>query len=553
MVCKAKMDFVDKAITNECVDLRPQNATAYLNSGPDQMANYDMKNVFSDLENGLSDLKIAYNDSTAKQTNANKFTNFNSTDHRIDTTDDHKSFNGLTNGQFNAQLNSNSHSINSNLISQSYELAKVANEFKEKLNDVYTAITYYNKSIALNPYEGRFYVNRSICLQQANRLNEALDDANRAISLMPNTRKPFLRKAEIFQMMNKFNDAENCLNYCLKSETANDIPIDVVRDEIQKLIKTALTRCGIGGSIIKQTNHCNSIEEAIDYAFGKQMEEKLNSQHRFAAAPTNTNNIMNHNEKGCALMRADKRPPTIPISKSLDSQETVDYFTDEEIANTPNRKLSINEEMFTFNLQSPSFRKDSLSFTFNQIETAKHFLHLNNNNYNLNNEQTSNLIENSSSLANLNCDNEQFIRNSTQSIGIPIMNRKRNSLCEPIDSFNVKSLNLDRFSNSSNFFDSAIERRFYAANESIYSKSLGSNLGSIHRNFSANKQDSFNDAVEPSFKDAVERANQCTNLVGYKGLWLGNISSSCSRERLISIFRKYGEPIVHQVRQFSSS
>lgn len=543
-----KMNFMDQD-TNSHLNKRKVN----------YVPNDEVKMAFNNLENGLIDLKLGFNETVNEKMmmNNNQKSSFHNqiVEHTVDETDDCKSINIInnnqTNGQINGQMNGQliqnvASNQNSNLISQSYEFAKVANEFKEKLNDVYTAISYYNKSIELNPYEGRFYVNRSICLQQANQLNEALDDANTAINLMRNARKPYLRKAEIYQVMNKFNDAENCLNHCLKLKTANDIPIEVVQDEIQKIIKTALTKCGISSSIVKQTNHCTSIEQAIDYAFGKQMEEKLNLQHKFAA--NNAAMMNNQNEKAVHYAIRSQSRPTIPISKSLDSQET-DYLTDEELANTPNRKLSINEEtMFPFNIQSqsPSIRKDS--FTFNQIETARHLLHL--NNYHLHNDQA--LAESCTALANLN--NNDFIHKQSTSVGIPIKSRqKRNSLCEPIENglnaFSLKSLNSDRL--SSHFFDSPIERRVYANEEllPIYSKSLGSNLSSLHRNFLSAKHDSVVDVVEPNFKEAVERANVCTNLIGYKGLWLGNVSSSCSRERLISIFRKFGDPILHQLKQ----
>ncbi|KAK4336667.1 hypothetical protein RND71_043671 [Anisodus tanguticus] len=225
-----------------------------------------------------------------------------------------------------------SYNINNNLINQSYEYAKLANEFKEKLNDVYTALNYYTKAIELNPFEFRFYCNRSICLQQANRLPEALEDANSAINLMPNARKPYIRKAEILALLNKYNDAENILKFCLKLENANDIPTEVVQEEIQKLIKTVITKCGISSNIIKQAIHCNTIEEAIDFAFSKQIELKLNS-------------LKYNNEKNFANVIRSENGKCVSISKSL---ETIDYFTDEESNNlTPNRKSKSDSNVFS--------------------------------------------------------------------------------------------------------------------------------------------------------------------------------------------------------------
>lgn len=555
------MDFVDKGIPNDqCVDqlIEQQNkqtnfilnSTTMNSRNSDGTINFDFK-VFNELENGLFDLKLDYSNETA---NKLKIENLKLNHFSIEHKTELDNYKLLTNGnQLNGNLNhlnpssiemnGNSNYLrfnqsakfnldhpnfnNSNLISQSYEYAKIANEFKEKLNDVFTAISFYTKAIELNPNEFRFYCNRSICLQQANRLNEALDDANTAINLMPNARKPLLRKSEIYAILNKYNDAENVLNYSLKLDKATDIPVEVIHEEIQKLIKTVLTKCGINSSIIKQTNHCKSIEEAIDYAFSKQMEEKLNSQ-KFNASTAN--NTLNNEKSYASAVSLDKHQKSnISNLKSLDSQETIDNLTDEELNNigTPNRKLSINEELFTFNIQSP-LRKDS--FSFNQLDTAKHLLHLNNNN----------LIENSSSLANIN--NGKFANylhqqqqqystsNRHQPIDIPIMNRKRNSisLCEPSDnnSFSIKSLN--NFTHFSNDYDAVLNSGFKSflneITEPIYSKSLGSNLSLPNKNYITKNEGINNsniDFIDPKYKEAVERANICTNLIGYKGLWLG--------------------------------
>lgn len=454
-------------------------------------------------------------------------------------------FNGNAIGQFNGiKYEPNQQQFDQ--ISQSYELAKIANEFKEKLNDVFTAIVFYGRAISLNPIEFRFYCNRSICLQQANRLSEALEDANSAISLNPNARKPLLRKAEIFAILNKYNDAENILNYCLKLETATDIADEVIQEEIQKLIKTVLTKCGISTAIIEQTNHCKSIEQAMDYAFGKQMEEKLNSQNFTPASNANANGN-SHNEKSYASvirstksnqLQYNRQTPSILNLKSLDSQETIDYLTDEELASisTPNRKLSINEELF--NLQSPSLKKDV--FSFGQFESGsltngKHLMPLNGQNYGL-------IESGSPSLASLcNGSSQQYTTSKQQPIDIPGMsNRKRNSisLCEPSlenGSFSVRSLNFDRFLSINDFDGGLSFRRFVNESESIYSKSLGANLSSSGRNYVA-KQDAngLADVIDPKYKEAVERANRCTNLIGYKGLWLG-MFLIFSQTRLISL------------------
>lgn len=536
------MDFVDKALSND-----------------NKTINYSNSNFMGNLESEFYDLKINANDKTENSVTTNygcKLGNGFSNNHIL---------NGHSNknkSPFSPASSTQQFNLNNDLINESYEYAKTANEFKEKSNDVYTAIIYLTKAIELNPTEFRFYCNRSICLQQANRLNEALDDANSAINLNPNARKPYIRKAEILCLLSKYNEAENALNYCLRLKGATDIPIHVVQDEIQKLIKMVLTRCGISGTIVKQAAHCQTIEEGIDFAFSKQMEHKLSSQ-KFA---NNNGNTMLNNHLQSFVNNGKQRHPSLTISKSLDSQETIDYLTDEELNNlgTPNRKLSINEDFFNFNLQSP-LRKET--FSFNQIDKTRHFLQLNNYNNLNSNEHNTNLVQNSSSLANLN--SQQFTNPMNKAISIPIqMNRKRNSisLCEALDSnYTAKSLSFDRFSNyldTNSQINTAVRHLSgNSANENayldqqIYSKSLGSNLGFIqsstsfsnsNRNYGA-KDNEPNFSIEPiplKYKEAIERANQATNLIGYKGLWLGNVSSGCSRERLISIFKKYGEPIV---------
>lgn len=590
------MDFVHKGLpSDQCVSIEPRgeldqpiNSYHGYPAGQDAFASFDYQQVFGELENGFVDLKIGYSDAAADQmsNDEHKFINFSPTEEQsVDTVDSEYKllsnggltsgnsanltnltsnltnlsghpnghpncslsngsnggalFSGNTSGQFNgvkygSELNQHQHQqFNGNQISQSYDFAKIANEFKEKLNDVFTAITFYSRAIELNPIEFRFYCNRSICLQQANRLSEALEDANSAISLNPNARKPLLRKAEIFAILNKYNDAENILNYSLKLETATDIADDVIQEEIQKLIKSVLTKCGISTPIIEQANHCMSIEQAMDYAFGKQMEEKLNSQNFTPATTTTSNGNGNcHNEKSYAsVIRSTKsnqhqysnhrQAPSILNLKSIDSQETIDYLTDEELTNisTPNRKLSINEELFTFNLQSPSLKKDP--FSFNQFESAKHLMQLNPN-YGL-------IESGSASLASLsNGSSQQYTTSKQQPIDIPGMsNRKRNSisLCEPSSengSFSVRSLNFDSLSNLNDFDGGLSFRRFVNESESIYSKSLGANLSSSGRNYVTKQEaNGLADAIDPKYKEAMERANRCTNLIGYKGLWLG--------------------------------
>ena len=445
-------------------------------------------------------------------------------------------------------------------LQQSYEFARLANEFKEKFDDVNTAISYYTKAIQLNGLEFRFYYNRSICLQQANLLNEALEDANAAIQLVPNARKPFLRKAEILVQMNKFSDAEQVLIDCLNLNGANDVSAELVQDELKKLIRTALLKFGFTEPIADMTGHCKSIEQAMDVAFNRQLEAKLNASNLFSAT----------RPFGCGQQQQFVEENILklgPISKSLDSQETVDYYTDEEALNlTPSRKFSFTEEqLFNYSVGSP-VKKNGFCFG---PESSKTFS-INNQLPGFSQHQMQlagvfgnnglDSVASASGTSSTGIDRNQSLihpslMNKMSRPGVEIV-RKRSSLSlsEPLEHF-VKSFSYDPFmknSFSENVNKADLNFSMMTNQEGLYSKSLGSsysNLAAYMQAMSPNGSQGEEVQVDPKYKELVERNNRCTNLIGYKGLWLGNISSNCSRERLISIFRKYGDPIVHQLKK----
>lgn len=458
-------------------------------------------------------------------------------------------------------------------VEQSYELARMANEFKEKFDDVHTAISYYTKAIQMNSIEFRFYYNRSICLQQANMLAEALDDANAAIRLVPNARKPYLRKAEILVQMNMFSEAEQALLECMNVANAVDLPVELVHEELRKMIRSTLLKFNFPDQIVEVAVQFKSIEQAMNFAFNRRLEAKLNANNMFVnnARPVITGPVTNEQ-----MLKLG------PISKSLDSQDTVDYYTDEEALTnmTPNRKFSFNEEqVFNYGLGSP-VKKNGFAFT----EANKPMMATNHSmlNYNASQVLTGNFNtsqingNNFNSLTSGNSfdgmtasgtsSNLLTVDNGGQPLVHPALihklnrcgievGRKRNSLSlsEPVDHF-VRSMSFDPFRKSS--FHDTVQKgdlTFAMMSSNLYSKSLGSsysNLAHYMQTLHSNDTSQVEEVqVDPKYKELIERNNRCTNLIGYKGLWLGNISSNCSRERLISIFRKYGDPIVHQLKK----
>jgi tetratricopeptide (TPR) repeat protein len=441
-------------------------------------------------------------------------------------------------------------------VQQSYELARMANEFKEKFDDVHTAISYYTKAIQMNTIEFRFYYNRSICLQQANMLTEALDDANAAIQLVPNARKPYLRKAEILVQMNKFSEAEQALLECMNLANAIDLPVELVQEELRKMIRTTLIKFGFPEQIVETAIQCKSIEQAMDFAFNRQLEAKLNASNLFVKPPSLTT----------SQLTSEQVRKLGPISKSLDSQDTIDYYTDEEALNmTPNRKFSFNEEqLFNYGIGSPVKKNgfalaeaNKQSILANQVVNYPQ-PHMLSNSFGANPFEGL-ASASGTSVNHLALDNNQSmvhpaLVNKLNRCGMDIV-RKRSSLSlsEPVDHF-AKSLSFDPFLKNS-FTDNVnkTDMNFAMMTSNLYSKSLGSsysNLAHYMQNFHSNDNSQNEEVqVDPKYKELIERNNRCTNLIGYKGLWLGNISSNCSRERLISIFRKYGDPIVHQLKK----
>ncbi|RWS29738.1 tetratricopeptide repeat protein 31-like protein [Leptotrombidium deliense] len=47
--------------------------------------------------------------------------------------------------------------------------------------------------------------------------------------------------------------------------------------------------------------------------------------------------------------------------------------------------------------------------------------------------------------------------------------------------------------------------------------------------------------------------NKCTNLMGYKGLWVGNVSLQCNKEKLAGLVKKYGNPSIHWLQKTTKS
>lgn len=105
------------------------------------------------------------------------------------------------------------------IFTQNFEqLFAHANDYFRK-NDFEQAITYYQKTLALNPRCHQAYFNCALALAQKNRVNEAIHCYQHAIRLHPGYVKAYIHLGNAYKKLKQNDKAENAYKKALEIDT----------------------------------------------------------------------------------------------------------------------------------------------------------------------------------------------------------------------------------------------------------------------------------------------------------------------------------------------